>query len=113
MNESIRRALLAGVAAALITKEKAEKTLDAFVREGRINARDAKFMARRIARDGRKEFASVRRDVEKTVRELADRAGVEARTRIRELEAQVAELQKRAGTAGSRPKRSRRRDARA
>lgn len=113
MNPSIRKALLAGVGAALITKEKAEETLDGFVREGRINARDAKAMARRIARDGRKEFASVRRDVEETVRELADRAGAEARTRIRKLEAQVAELQRRAGSASARPKGSRRRAARA
>jgi polyhydroxyalkanoate synthesis regulator phasin len=94
MMNSIRRALLAGVGAALITKEKAEETLNDFVQQGRVSAKDAKVMARQLAKDGKREFASVRSDVEDKLLDLTKRAGVEAQARIAALEARVAELQK-------------------
>ncbi len=107
MMNSIRKALLAGVGAALITKEKAEESLGEFVQQGRISGKDAKAMARRIARDGRREFATVRCDVEDRLLALAKQAGAQAQARIAVLEARVAALQKRrqAGRKpGSRPK---------
>jgi len=106
MMNSIRRALLAGVGAALITKEKAEETLNDFVQQGRVSAKDAKVMARQLAKDGKKEFASVRSDVEDQLLDLTKRAGVEAQARIAALEARVAELQKQktARKPASRPK---------
>ena len=94
MMNSIRKALLAGVGAALITKEKAEETLNDFVQQGRINAKDAKAMARQLAKDGKEEFAAVRSDVEDTLLDLTKRAGAEAQARIAALEARVAELQR-------------------
>ena len=107
MMNSIRRALLAGVGAALITKEKAEETLNDFVQQGRVSAKDAKVMARQLAKDGRREFASVRSDVEDKLLDLTHRAGVQAQARIAALEARVAELQKQKQAArkpGKRPK---------
>jgi len=107
MMNSIRRALLAGVGAALITKEKAEETLDGFVQQGRVSAKDAKVMARQLAKDGKKEFAAVRSDVEDRLLDLTKRAGVEAQARIAALEARVAKLQKQKQAArkpGKRPK---------
>lgn len=94
MMNSLRRALLAGVGAALITKEKAEESLNDFVQQGRVSAKDAKVMARQLAKDGKKEFAAVRSDVEDKLLELAQQAGSQAQARIAALEARVAELQK-------------------
>lgn len=107
MMNSIRKALLAGVGAALITKEKAEETLNDFVQQGRVSAKDAKVMARQIAKDGRREFAAVRSEVEDKVLDLTQRAGAQAQARIAALEARVAELQRQRKTtrkAGKRPK---------
>ncbi len=104
MMNSIRKALLAGVGAALITKEKAEETLNDFVQQGRVSAKDAKAMARQIAKDGRKEFASVSSEVEDKVLDLAKRAGVQAQARIAALEAKVAALQKKKAQPARRPK---------
>jgi polyhydroxyalkanoate synthesis regulator phasin len=87
MMNSIRRALLAGVGAAIITKEKAEETLNDFVQQGRVSAKDAKVMARQLAKDGRKEFQSVRSDVEDKLLDLAKQAGTQAQARIAALEA--------------------------
>lgn len=105
MMNSIKKALLAGVGAALITKEKAEETLNDFVQQGRVSAKDAKVMARQIAKDGRREFAAVRSDVEDKLLDLTKRAGTEAQARIAALEARVAELQKQKQAAGKPPKR--------
>ncbi len=105
MMNSIRKALLAGVGAALITKEKAEESLGGFVRQGKISSKEAKAMARQIARDGRREFASVRSEVEDRLLVMARRAGAQAQARIAELEARVAALQKR--KQASRPARPR------
>lgn len=103
MMNSIKRALLAGVGAALITKEKAEETLNDFVQQGRISADDAKVMARQLAKDSKKEFAAVRSDVEDKLLDLTRRAGAEAQTRIAALEAKVAELQRQKQAAARPP----------
>jgi polyhydroxyalkanoate synthesis regulator phasin len=112
MMNSIRRALLAGVGAALITKEKAEETLADFVQQGRVSAKDAKVMARQIAKDGRREFKSVSSEVEDKLLDLTKRAGAQAQARIAALEARVAQLQKQKAAA-QRPKRAKARAGRA
>jgi polyhydroxyalkanoate synthesis regulator phasin len=103
MMNSIRRALLAGVGAAIITKEKAEETLNDFVQQGRVSAKDAKVMARQLAKDGRKEFQSVRSDVEDKLLDLAKQAGTQAQARIAALEAKVAALQQEKKQAPRKP----------
>ena len=82
MINSLKKVMLAGVGAALITREKAEETLNDFVQQGRINAADAKALARQLAKDGKKEFASVRSDVEDKLLNLAQQAGSQAQARI-------------------------------
>lgn len=105
MMNSIRRALLAGVGAAIITKEKAEESLNDFVQQGRVSAKDAKVMARQLAKDGRKEFASVRSEVEDKLLDLAKQAGDQAQARIAALEAKVAALQQEKKQAARKPAR--------
>jgi|SRR5688572_29430330 len=105
MMNSLKRALLAGVGAALITKEKAEETLNDFVQQGRVSAKDAKVMARQLAKDGKKEFAAVRSEVEDKLLDLTKRAGAEAQTRIAALEAKVADLQRQKQEAARKPAR--------
>ena len=51
MMNTFKRALLAGVGAAVITKEKAEASLRDFVAQGRVNAADARALARQLARE--------------------------------------------------------------
>lgn len=105
MMNSLKKALLAGVGAAIITKEKAEETLNDFVQQGRVSAKDARAMAHRIAKDGRREFASVRTEVEGKLLDLAQRADGQAQARIAALEARVAELQGRKKSAAKSAKR--------
>ena len=99
MMNSLKKVLLAGVGAALITKEKAEETLNSFVQQGRVSAKDAKAMARQLAEDGRREYAVVRGQVEDKLLQLAKQAGAQAQTRIAALEAKVAELEQKKAAA--------------
>lgn len=105
MMNSIKKALLAGLGAAVITKEKAEESLNDFVQQGRVSAEDAKVMARQLAKDGKKEFAAVRSDVEDKLFDLTKRASAEAQARIAALEAQVADLQREKQAARTPPRR--------
>ena len=101
MMNTFKRALLAGVGAAVITKEKAEASLRDFVAQGRVNAADARSMARQLAKDGKREFATVRAEAEKQALKLAKQADAPA------LEKRIAAMEKRqAKAAASKPKRT-------
>src|SRR6185312_14951749 len=56
MIDLLKKSVLAGLGMAVVTKEKVEEALGDFVRDGKLNASDAKIMAEKIAEQGRKEF---------------------------------------------------------
>lgn len=93
MFDAIKKTLLAGVGAAVITKDKAEEVIGDFVKRGKVNASDARELARKLAEQGRAEFKSVTRDVEKQVKDLVSSNDAEARARIAALEARIAALE--------------------
>ena len=64
-------------------------------------------MARQLAKDGNKEFAAVRSEVEDKLLDLTTRAGAGAQERIAALEARVAELQRQTEVARAPVKRPR------
>jgi polyhydroxyalkanoate synthesis regulator phasin len=94
MLKTIRKALLTGVGAAVISTEKAEGVLRDFVQQGRVSAADAKAIARRLSKDGKREFAATLAVVEERVLEAAKKADAIAQARIAELEARVAAREK-------------------
>ena len=107
MFDAIKKTLLAGVGAAIITKEKAEDAFSDFVKQGKVSAADARAMAHRLARQGRSEFKSVSRDLEAKVKDLGVVSDRAARARIAELEARIAALEKKRSSA-SRSRRAKR-----
>jgi polyhydroxyalkanoate synthesis regulator phasin len=93
MMDAIRKTLLAGLGAAVITKEKAEAVLSDLVKQGKINSADARIMADKIVEQGRREFDEMGGKVRDFVRQSDSK--VQARIdgledRIRELEAKMA-----------------------
>ena len=95
MIESIKKALLAGVGAAAITTEKAEKALNELVEKGKLSAGDAKEAARKMAADGKKEFEEASKGLESRFNDVMERLGRGHRERIEELETKLAALEKR------------------
>lgn len=99
MIETLKKTLLAGVGAAVLTKEKIQESLDDFVAQGRISAKDARAMADRIARRGRKEFVSASGRTGARLKELIAKADRQSQTRIDQLLARIEKLEKQAKPA--------------
>jgi polyhydroxyalkanoate synthesis regulator phasin len=107
MIDLIKKTLLAGVGAAVVTKEKVEETLNDYVRQGKVKAEDARIIADKIAEQGRKEFEDVSRTLAAKINDIAARAGgggektdervAALEQRIRDLEAKLATPPTRAG----------------
>lgn len=95
MIDLLKKTLLAGVGAAVITKDKIEDALDDFVRQGKVNAQDARIMADKIAEQGRREFDELATDLSQRINGLLDRATADTAARISALEARVAALEAR------------------
>lgn len=95
MIDLLKKTLLAGVGAAVVTKDRIEASLDEFVRQGKINAADARIMAEKIAEQGRKEFDQVADDLNARMASMLDRNGSETRVRLAALEERVRILETR------------------
>ncbi len=93
MIDLLKKTLLAGVGAAVITKDKIEGALDDFVRQGKVNAQDARIMADKIAEQGRKEFDELATDLSHRISGLLDRSSSEANRRIAALEERIKVLE--------------------
>lgn len=93
MIDLLKKTLLAGVGAAVITKDKIEGTLDDFVRQGKLNASDARIMADKIADQGRREFDELAGDLNERIAGLLDRKTSDHEARIAALEERVRVLE--------------------
>jgi polyhydroxyalkanoate synthesis regulator phasin len=93
MIDTIKKTLLAGVGAAVITKEKVQDALDDYVRQGKIKADDARIIAEKIAERGRREFEEMSAQASVKVQELLHRQDAAVSARLAALEARVAVLE--------------------
>lgn len=93
MIDLIKKTLLAGVGAAVITKDKVETALEDFVKQGKVSSHEARAMAEKIATDGRREFESMSNELGDKLKELFARQDRELRERVAALEARVAALE--------------------
>lgn len=93
MIDAIKKTMLAGVGAAVITKDKVEEALSEWVEKGKVSAEDAREMASRVASQGRQEFETASGDVKQAVKELLEKAGVGQKDRIDELEKRLLALE--------------------
>ncbi len=95
MIDVIKKTLLAGVGAAVITKEKAEDALDDFVRQGKLTSSDARIMAEKIADQGRREFDELTQTLGAKLKSILDRNEADTAARLAALENRVLVLENR------------------
>jgi polyhydroxyalkanoate synthesis regulator phasin len=93
MIETLKKTVLAGLGAAVVTKEKVQEGLEDLVKQGRISAAEARSMAEKMAGEGRREFEEASTKLGDKIRDLV--AGLDSRfmERIEDLEARVAALE--------------------
>lgn len=93
MIDLIKKTLLAGIGATIITKEKVEEAMQDYIRQGKVSAGDARIMADKIAEQGRKEFEEMSAELVAKLKELAEKADITQKARIDALEARVRKLE--------------------
>jgi polyhydroxyalkanoate synthesis regulator phasin len=101
MIDIIKKTLLAGVGAAVITKDKVEAALDDFVKQGKVSSAEARAMAEKIAEDGRREFESLSQKLSEKLHDQFAGIDHQAKQRLDALEARVATLERAAAAAAS------------
>lgn len=107
MINAIKKTLLAGLGAAVVTKEKVEAGLEELVSQGKLSAADARAFARKVTREGRREFEALSEDVGGKLQALAVRSAREGQARLRQLEAKLEKFEQQQQKA-RRPKPARR-----
>jgi polyhydroxyalkanoate synthesis regulator phasin len=103
MIDLIKKTLLAGVGATIITKEKVEEALQDYIRQGKVSAGDARIMADKIAEQGRKEFEIMSGELAAKLKELAEKADFTQKARVEALEARVKKLEQALAARGPGP----------
>lgn len=93
MIDLFKKTMLAGVGAAVVTKDKVEQALNDFVKEGKVSAGDARVMADKIAEQGRKEFDDLCGKLASRFKESTAQADDAAQARLAALELRVRVLE--------------------
>jgi len=101
MIDIIKKTLLAGIGAAVITKDKVESALGDFVKQGKVSSAEARAMAEKISEEGRREFDTFSQELQTKLREAFAGIDHRAQQRLDALEARVASLERAAATAAA------------
>ena len=93
MIDTIKKTLLAGVGAAVVTKERVEAALEDFVKQGKVSSTEARAMAEKIAADGKKEFETLSGQLNDKVKDVVSGLSRSTQDRLDALEARVKALE--------------------
>jgi polyhydroxyalkanoate synthesis regulator phasin len=93
MIDAIKKAMLTGVGAAVLTSEKVEAALSDWVKRGKITAEDARAMGAKVAEEGKAEFEKASRQVRQPVNDMLEKAGMGQKDRMDSLEKRLLALE--------------------
>lgn len=95
MIDLIRKTVLAGIGATVVTKEKIEHALQDLVKQGRVSAQEAREVAGRIAEEGKREWETASDELGRRVHDLLARADFARKADLAALAARVSALEAR------------------
>lgn len=93
MIDLIKKTVLAGIGATVITKEKIEAVMQDLVKQGKVSSDEAKNLAAKIADEGRKEWESSSKDLAERIRELLAKADFANKAEVAQLERRLQLLE--------------------
>ena len=93
MIETIKKTLLAGLGATVITAERVEKAMSDLIEKGKINADEARDVANKIVEQGKEEWENARQDMASTINEFLKDANLATRDELDELSKRLDELE--------------------
>ena len=93
MLDAIKKTLLAGIGASVVTAEMLEKSLNELVEKGKISTDDAKEMAGKIIDDSKLEYEDARQSVEGWFEEMIEKAGLVKKSKLDSMGKRMDELE--------------------
>ncbi|MBK8475814.1 MAG: hypothetical protein IPL39_05740 [Opitutaceae bacterium] len=93
MIDLIKKTVLAGIGATVVTKEKIEAALQDLVKQGKVSTDEAKTLAAKLAEDGRKEWETTSHDLGERIRDLLAKADYARKSEVAQLERRVQLLE--------------------
>lgn len=99
MMDMLRKSLLAGLGATMVTLDKAEAVLNDLVARGKLTAEEAQASASRLREESREEFARVESSMSRLFDDMLKRARLATQADLKALEKRVAELEARASVS--------------
>jgi polyhydroxyalkanoate synthesis regulator phasin len=95
MLEEIRKSLVTGLGAALLTKDKIEEITRRLVDEARLSREEADQLADELYHAGQRQWSSMETYIKDAVRQTLSAVDIGSRQELEELSAKVNHLQKR------------------
>ena len=103
MLDLIKKTILTGVGAAVVTSEKVQGAFADLVAQGKVTAAEAQSMAEKIAADGKREFESASDEASRQVHHVLNKSAEATQQKLAEIEARLKAMEARREAA--RPKR--------
>ena len=98
MLDTIKKTILTGVGAAIVTSEKVQSAFSDLVAQGKVTAEDARTLAERISADGKREFERESVKVSEQVHSLIQRGNEATQQRLAALERKLKSMQRKPAT---------------
>ncbi|MBN2123164.1 MAG: phasin family protein [Deltaproteobacteria bacterium] len=98
MFELIKKSLLAGLGAAVVTKEKVEETTKKLVDEGKISMEEAEKLSKELLESGQAQWQELQSKITAAVKKAVSSLDLAARKDLEALEEKVEDLRKRLET---------------
>ena len=95
MIDTIKKTLLAGLGATVITAERVEKAMGELIEKGKINAEEAREVANKVVEQGKEEWENSRQDLAETINDFLKEANVATRDALNELSERIDQLEER------------------
>lgn len=93
MIDMLKKTLLAGMGATVVTAERVEATLEELVKRGKLTADEARELASKLADDSKREFEDVRGAMGQLADEMMTKANMATKRDVARLEAKIDALQ--------------------
>jgi len=95
MLEFIKKGLLAGLGAAVVTKEKIQEATRLLVKEGKISTEEAEKLAEELVTGGRHQWDELQAKISEMVRKGLDSLDISSKKEFQEMRARVEQLEDR------------------
>ena len=99
MIDSLKKTLLAGVGAAVVSKDKVEAVLGDLVRQGKVTTAEAQAVAEKLVAEGRREAESLSQELGEKLKGAFSGIDQRAQQRLDALEVRVAALEQAVASA--------------